>query len=348
MKLSKFTTLASTAMVAALAATLSTSPAQAMETWQFALEEPQGQPQFAYAEKFAERMEELSGGQIAVGIYPYGTIGTSADLTELAQSGAIQLAFASPGHFGSVVPEVQVFSVPYLLSQHNDVNAKVLSESPVIYEDLQQHINERHLQLLTMWAGGEMVWTSNKEIRSPEDFDGVRMRVMVSPMLVATYEAFGAEPTPLPYGEVYSGLQLGTIDAQVNPLYAIRDMNFYEVQDYMTFPGENQYTAMVIANKAWYDGLEEEQREWLTQAAREATQHHFDNISEINEDHLQAIREDDPDINVVELSAEERDQFAARADAVREKFMELAGDSGRAILEGLDEEFKRVEEEMGH
>lgn len=152
----------------------------------------------------------------------------------------------------------------------------------------------------------------------------------------------------MPYGEVYSGLQLGTIDAQVNPLYAIRDMNFYEVQDYLTFPGENQYTAMLVANKSWYDGLDEEQRGWLDQAAREATQFIFDNIPEINEEHLQAIREDKPDINIVELSAEERAQFEERAAAVREEFIRQTGDSGQAILEGLDEEFKRVEEEMGY
>ncbi len=347
MKTSRLQTLAATAAVTAIAGALSLSPAQAVTTWQFALEEPQGQPQHTFAEKFAERMQELSDGQIAVGVYPYGTIGTSADLTELAQGGAIQLTFASPGHFGSVVPEVQVFSVPYLLSQHHEVNAKVLAESPVLYEDLQEPINERGLQFLTMWAGGEMVWTADKEVRSPDDFDGFKMRTMVSPMLVETYNAFGADPTPMPYGEVYSGLQLGTIDGQVNPLYAIRDMNFYEVQDYLIFPGENQYTAMLVANKGWYDGLDEEQREWLDTAARDATDYIFDNIPQINEDHLRAIQEDDPDITVIELTDEEKEAFAERGQAAREKYIELAGERGRTILEALEEEFSKTEEEIG-
>jgi TRAP-type C4-dicarboxylate transport system substrate-binding protein len=92
--------------------------------------------------------------------------------------------------------------------QDNEVNKKVLTESEVLYGELQDDFNDKSLQLLTMYPGGEMVWTANKEIRTPEDFDNFKMRTMVSPMLVAAYEASGASPTPMPYGEGYGGLQL--------------------------------------------------------------------------------------------------------------------------------------------
>jgi TRAP-type C4-dicarboxylate transport system substrate-binding protein len=191
---------------------LAWSQAAAAEEWKFAIEEIEGSVQDAYAQKFKELIEEKTGGEVTVTIYPYGTLGTSADLTELVTQGAIQFANASPGHLGTMVPEIQVFSIPYLLSEENSVNKQVLTESEVIYNQLQEDFHDKGLHLLTMYPEGEMVWTTNKEIRTPEDFDNFKMRTMVSPMLVAAYEAYGASPTPMPYGEVYGGLQLGQID----------------------------------------------------------------------------------------------------------------------------------------
>ncbi|MDX1541365.1 MAG: TRAP transporter substrate-binding protein DctP, partial [Geminicoccaceae bacterium] len=200
------------ALVAGAALTLSFSAAAAAQEWKFAIEEIEGSVQDAYAQKFKELIEEKSGGEISVTIYPYGALGTSADLTELVTQGAIQFTNASPGHLGTLVPEIQVFSIPYLLSKENAVNKQILTESDVIYDQLQEDFHAKGLHLLTMYPEGEMVWTTNKEVRSPEDFDNFKMRTMVSPMLVAAYEAYGASPTPMPYGEVYGGLQLGQID----------------------------------------------------------------------------------------------------------------------------------------
>ena len=227
-------------------------PGGAAEEWKFAIEEIEGSVQDAYAQKFKELIEEKTGGEVTVTIYPYGTLGTSADLTELVNQGAIQFANASPGHLGTMVPEIQVFSIPYLLSEENSVNKQVLTESEVIYNQLQEDFHDKGLHLLTMYPEGEMVWTTNKEIRSPEDFDNFKMRTMVSPMLVAAYEAYGASPTPMPYGEVYGGLQLGQIDGQVNPIFAIEEMKFYEVTDYMIFSGEQEFVTTVVTNSDWY------------------------------------------------------------------------------------------------
>jgi TRAP-type C4-dicarboxylate transport system substrate-binding protein len=142
----------------------------AAEEWKFAIEEIEGSVQDAYAQEFKKLIEEKTGGDVTVTIYPYGTLGTSADLTELVNQGAIQFANASPGHLGTMVPEIQVFSVPYLLSDNNAVNKKVLTESPVIYETLQEDFHDKGLHVLTMYPEGEMVWTTNTEIRTPDDF----------------------------------------------------------------------------------------------------------------------------------------------------------------------------------
>ncbi len=105
-----------------------------------------------------------------------------------------------------------------------------------------------------------MAWTLKKEVRSPADFAGVKMRVMTSPLLLAAYGAYGASPTPLPYSEVYSGLQLNMIDGQVNPVFAIERQNFHEVTDWLVFPGHAAFVTTAAANRDFLDGLAPDRR----------------------------------------------------------------------------------------
>ena len=317
------------------------------EEWKFAIEEIQGSVQDAYAQEFKGLIEEKSGGEVTVTIYPYGALGTSAELTELVTQGAIQFANASPGHLGTLVPEIQVFSVPYLLSDDNEVNKKVLTESPVIYEDLQDDFEDKSLRLLTMYPEGEMVWTANKEVRSPEDFDNFKMRTMVSPMLVAAYEAYGASPTPMPYGEVYGGLQLKQIDGQVNPIFAIEEMKFYEVQDYLIFSGEQQFTTTVVANSDWYAAdLADEHKQILDETIAELADFIFEVQDQYNQERLEKIKAEKPDIQIIELTEEEREAFRARSMQAREAFVEMTGEEGQAILDALVAEIEAAEQEL--
>jgi TRAP-type C4-dicarboxylate transport system substrate-binding protein len=212
------------------------------EDWKFAIEEIQGSVQDRYAQEFKKRIEEKTNGEVTVTIYPYGALGTSAELTELVTQGAIQFADASPGHLGTLVPEIQVFSIPSLLSDNNEVNKKVLTESPVIYETLQEDFHDKGLHLLTMYPEGEMVWTTNKEIRSPEDF---------------------------------------------------------EVQE------------------------------------------------EYNQERLEKIKQEKPDMQMIELTDEEREAFRERSMQAREAFVEMTGEDGQQILDALVADIEAAEQEVG-
>jgi TRAP-type transport system periplasmic protein len=331
----------------AVVATVMSQAAMA-EEWKFAIEEIEGSVQDAYAQEFKRLIEEKTGGDVTVTIYPYGALGTSADLTELVTQGAIQFANASPGHLGTMVPEIQVFSIPYLLSKNNAVNEKVLTQSPVIYNDLQSDFNDKGLQLLTMYPEGEMVWTTDKEVRTPEDFANFKMRTMVSPMLVAAYEAFGASPTPLPYGEVYGGLQLKSLDGQVNPIFAIEEMKFYEVQDYMIWAGQQQFTTTVVTNSDWYQAdLSDENRKILDDTIAELGPYIFKVQDEFNQERLEKIKQAKPDLKMIHLTDEERQAFEDRAQKVRDAYVEMVGDKGKEVLTSLQSELDAAEKELG-
>jgi len=328
----------STLAAATLGCLAAIQPAQAQQ-WKFAIEEIQGSVQDAYAQEFKKRIEQKTGGDVSVTIYPYGSLGTSADLTELTTAGVLQLSNASPGHLGTMVPEIQVFSIPYLLSQDNKVNKQVLTESACIYDRLAGDFEEKNLRLLTMYPEGEMVWTTNKEITSPEDFQNFKMRVMVSPLLVKAYEAFGASPTPMPYGEVYGGLQLGQIDGQVNPIFAIEEMKFYEVTEYMIWAGQQQFTTTVVGNADWYNGLSDDRRQMLDETIAELADYIFRVQDQYNKERLEKIKQEKPDMKMIRLSEEQRATFKKRAQQVRDKYVEMVGDDGKEVLQCLSKEF---------
>lgn len=323
---------------AALGLAAVAQPAAAAE-WKFALEEIEGSVQHAYATEFKKRIEEKSGGDVTVQIYPYGALGTSANLTEMTTAGAVQITNASPGHLGQLIPEIQVFSIPYLLSQDNSVNKDVLTDNECIYGKLSDNFEDKDLKLLTMYPEGEMVWTANREITKPEDFDNFKMRTMTSPLLVTAYEAFGASPSPMPYGEVYGGLQLGQIDGQVNPIFAIEEMKFYEVQDYMIWAGQQQFTTTVVSNRDWYEGLSDEHQTMVDETIADMADYIFELQDEYNQERLEQIKEDKPDLEMIRLTEEQRQPFVEASQEVREQFVDMVGDEGAEVLECLSEQF---------
>ena len=299
-------------------------------TWRFALEEVEGSVQDAYAKEFKKRIEARSSGGINIEIYPYGALGTSSQLTELVQGGAIELAFASPGHLASVIPEVGVFTLHFVFSDDNSINKQVLA-NPQVQEALQDAYHSQGLELMSIVPEGWMVWTADKPLRTPADFDGFKIRTMTSPILVKSYEAYGANPTPLPYSEVYSALQLGQIDGQVNPVFAIEEMSFYEEQDVLTFAKHAQFVSTLIAGKSWTSNLSPEQQKLLHSTAEEMRDWIFDKQAEYNRERLEKIK-NAGGTEVVYLSDSERDAFREASMGVRELYIEQAGDSGKKLL----------------
>lgn len=310
-------------------------------TWRFALEEVEGSVQDAYAKEFKQRIEAASKGAINIEIYPYGALGTSSQLTELVQGGAIELAFASPGHLASVIPEVGLFTLHFVLSDDNNVNKQVLS-SDKVHDQLQGSYNKQGLQLLSIVPEGWMVWTADKALRSPEDFSGFKIRTMTSPILVKSYEAYGANPTPLPYSEVYGALQLGQIDGQVNPVFAIEEMSFYEEQDVMTFANHAQFVTTLVAGNGWQSGLSEQHKTLLDNTITDMVDWIYQKQADFNGKRLEKIKAAGG-TQVVELSDQEREAFRQASIGVRDLFIEQAGENGKQLLDLITSMVQEIE-----
>lgn len=311
-------------------------------TWRFAIEEAAGSVQDAYAQAFKQRIEARSQGQIEVKVYPYGTLGTSDQITELLHNGSLELAMASPGHLGKVIPEVQVLLLHFVLSDNEAVNREVLS-SPRLLDQFNELYAEKNFHLLGMFSEGWQVWTTNKPVREPKDFAGLKFRVMTSPLLLAAYEAYGASATPLPYSDVYSALQLKMIDGQVNPVFAIEEMSFHEVTTHLTFANQAPFVASAICNRQFYQDLPPLQRQWVDETVDELESYIYEAQRRLNTERLETISRARPQMVIERLDESERDAFRKASLPVRELYLRATGDQGEKALRTLLEEVQRYE-----
>ena len=303
------------------------------DTWRYAFEEAMEEVQGKFAQKFKEEVEANSDHEIQ--LFPFGTLGESADIMEQAQAGLLQFVDQSPGFTGALIPEAQVFFVPYLLPSDTEALNAFFRDSKAIHEDFKELYAQQGLELLTMFPEGEVAMTTKEEVTGPDSLNEVKFRVMTNPLLVESYAAFGATPTPLPWGEVYGGLQTNIIQGQENPTSFIESTKIYEVTDVITYAGHNNFTTAVMANKGFYDGLAPEDQEMIQNAIGVAFDYILDYQKGLEEEALNKIKEAKPDMVVNVLTDEQRAPFMEAAAVVEEKFVEMTGDSGQAILDQM-------------
>jgi tripartite ATP-independent transporter DctP family solute receptor len=323
----------------AAAALLSLAPISALaEDWKFAIEEIPGSIMDAYAQEFKSRIEAATHGDVTVTVYPMGTLGTPTETVEQAADGVIQFTNVSIGNLGTIVPESQVFLLPYLLPSDPAAISKILSSSDTLYGELKSDFQNRGLEVMTMYSEGPQVWTTNREIRTPEDFSNFKMRVMVSPILLETYKNMGASPTPLPCGEVFGALKVGAVDGQVNPIPTIEEMKFYEVTSHLIWAGEQELVTTVVAGADWFETLSPERQKLVRDTMADMTGFIDGVVTDFNQKRLDIIKEAKPEIGLVVLTEEERDAFRARSGDTAAAYVETAGARGQELLDALQSE----------
>lgn len=315
------------------------------ETWRFGLEEIEGSVQHGYAEEFKKLVEEKSDGDISVELLPYGTWGsTYSALYDAVQSGSIPLGFGS-GALGGTVPESQLLSLNFVMPPDQLETAKVLNSDEFLKSDAwQKAFRERDLVPVAELAEGYQVWTSNQEVRDPEDMENLQIRVMDNSLLREGYKAYGASPISIAYGELYSALQQGQAEGNIQPVFAHEEMGFYEVQDYMIFAKQAQFVATLMANESWYDSLSDGQQDMLDEVTDELVETGYDIQDQFNSERLDTIKSKS-DINIIELNDKQRAEFRELAKPVRKSFVDDVGERGGDALEALLSAFDKAEED---
>lgn len=332
--------LLTTAGIGALMFGMST--AAFADTWRYAHEEYEGDVQDVFAYAFKGYIEDNSDHTVQV--YRFGELGESDDIMGQTLSGILQFVNQSPGFTGSLIPAAQIFFIPYLLPTDTETVLEFFDESKAINEMFPELYAEHGLELLQMYPEGEMVVTTNEPVTSPEDLDNKKIRVMTNPLLSETYDAFGATPTPLPWGEVYGGLQTGILDGQENPIFWIESGGLYEVSPHLTFTSHGWFTTAMMANQDFFEGLSEEDQTLVREASNAAYDHTIEHIKGLAEESLDKIMKACEECTVTRLTDEQIQAFRERAPQVEEAYIEMTGESGQELLEQFKTDLEAVTE----
>ena len=255
-----------TGLAAVLA--LTAFAAQAQITLKLAHPVPEADLQQNLAVEFKRVLEEKTGGEITVQIFPNGQLGNDQQMIDGTRSGIIDVALIGLNNYTGLVPEAGAFELPFIFPTR-EVAYKVLDGAPgqAVAKQMETH----GLKLLGYGENGYRNMTNNRgPIKVPADLEGLRMRVNNSKALNDMFEILGANPQQLPVAELYTALETGVVDAQDHPIGVVVSFKFNEVQKYLSLT-QHAYSALGLTmNKAKFDSLTPEQQAAVTEAAKAA------------------------------------------------------------------------------
>lgn len=278
-------------------------------------------PQGLALQKFSEVVKEKSKGKMKVAVFAGGTLGGDAAVLSSLQGGTIEMTLLATSLLGSQIKEYAMFDLPFLF-QNSDEADTILDTT--IGKKLMDKLPQKGLVGLAYWEHGFRSLTNSKRsVEKLEDIQGLKIRVLQLPLYVDMFNALGANAVPMPYPELYTGLETKTVDGQENTFSAIETAKFDEVQKYLsTTRHVYQPLALLYSKRAW-DRLNADEQKILTDAAQEVRPYERKLIREAEEKSLSSMRA--KGIVVTEFSQKAADDMKNRLKPVIDKYSKEAG-----------------------
>ena len=230
---------------------------------------------------FKEVAERESGGTLYIIVHPDNQLGNDADVIEGTRLGNIDIAVSSTSPLATIYPDFFLFDAPFLFLGTEEAWAGMAGP---VGQQILRGLEGIGFKGLAFWENGFRNFTNNRvPVRTPADVRGMTVRTMPNPVHLAAWNAFGANPTPMAFLEVFTALQQGTIDAQENPLGIIDANRFHEVQRYVSMT-QHVYTPFVmVMNLRRFNALTPQQQQAILRATEASTQYQLRASQEIEQ-----------------------------------------------------------------
>jgi len=288
----------------------------------------QGHSSHLGLEEFKRLVEEKSNGEITVEVYHSGQLGDDRSSTEAVQLGIQEVVVASDANVAPFVPELNVLAFPYLFP-NSEVAHKVLDGE--IGQELLKSFEEKNMIGLGFMENGfRNITNSKKPIESVNDLEGLKLRVMNNDVHIDFFRTLGANPTPMAFTELYTGLQQGAVDAQENPNALIYQSKFHEVQKYLTETRHVYSAYAFLMNKKFFESLSEEHQKIIQESAEEAVKFQREENARQDEEAKELMIESGIQYN--EISEEVFNEMREKAQPIIEKY---SGKVGEEIVEKI-------------
>lgn len=269
------------------------------------------------AEKFAELVKEKTNGAITVEVFPGGQLGQEAEVIQNVQDGTIEVSLVGHDPLAGFAPITQVLSQPYVFRDTQHAFGVLDGE---IGDEIEAELEAAGLLVLGWGDNGQRVYTTDAhQLETPADFEGLTFRSPQSPVNLAITEALGGVGVAMPYGEVYTALQQGTIDGQENAVINIYPANLQEVQGYMSLTHHLTSFTVLIVNPDWFNALPAEVQAAVQEAATEAMEFQREYSADLTEELISKMRDEgmeiiEPDLQPFrEATADIHEEFVGEA-----------------------------------
>lgn len=284
-------------------------------TLRFAFQNVKEHPQGQGAQKFADLLSEKSGGKLKVRLFPGGTLGGDVQTVSALQGGTLDITVLNSGILAAQAADYAMLDFPFLFNSVEEAHAVI--DGPV-GEKLAAQLDSKGLVGLGYWdLGFRNLTNSKRPVTKLEDMQGLKIRVIQSPIYLETFAALGANPVPMAFPEVYTGLEQHTIDGQENPFTVIEGNKFFEVQKYLSVTGHIfNPQSLIISQKTW-SRLNDDEKALILEAASEAQKFQRE-VTAASMDKSRAALEAEMVVN--DISPEEKDRFRERVQPVIDKF----------------------------
>lgn len=270
---------------------------------------------------FAELVESYSNGSITVDVFPSSQIASGTTAIEYVQMGTLDIALESTMSLSNFVTEIGVLDMPFMFASRDEAYAALDGEAGAVLEAAAE---AQGFKILGWWDNGFRSIVSTKGIiTSPDDMAGLKIRTPESAIFIATFEALGCLPTPTAVSEVFSALQLGTVDASENSDSNNLNNKYTEVADYYTV-SKHMYTAEpLLMSLEKFNSFSEAQQEAIMQAASEAGAYQRELAIALDEDIMDQIAATGVEMYYVEDLTPFKDAVAGVYDMFEDEFGDL-------------------------
>jgi len=278
--------------------------------------QPEGYPTVEGLRYMGELLSNWTNGRIKIEVYAGGLLGGEKDEIELAQMGALDIIRVSTAPVVEVYPKIAILSLPYLY-ENSEHMWKVLNSD--IGQSILDELKPYGLVGLNyMDAGARSFYTTKREIHSPEDLRGMKIRVQESEIMMDTVRALGGSSIPMAYGEVYTALQTGTIDGAENNPPSYYTSSHYEVAGYYTLDEHQRVPEITMMSLSTWNRLSPEDQRLVKKAAKEAQEKEIELWRSYETECLEKLK--DAGVKIIELKPEERKAFEEAVQPVYEKY----------------------------
>lgn len=215
---------------------------------------------------FADEVEKRTQGRYKIEQYPNSALGGEVEMLKAVQLGTVDLAFITGAPLPNFLPDIGVFNIPFLF--RDAAHAHAVLDGPIGQSYLAKFRDKDLVALAWGENGMRHITNSKHEIRSPEDLQGLKLRLPQSDVMLAGFKALGANVSPLPFPQLYGALQSGQFDGQENPIATIQSSKFYQVQKYLALTAHVYDPAILFLSMDDFSGLSEEDKRSFIEAAR--------------------------------------------------------------------------------